>query len=163
MLRVLTGIMPMAVAGYTSLLQIRPYKNSDFDTVVALWDACGLLRPWNDPAKDVALCRQTASSELFVGLHQGNGPPATLVATVMTGSDGHRGWMYYLAVEPTLQGQGFARAMVRHAEDWLAGHGIRKVELMIRDDNDAVRSFYERLGYRVEPRIVMSRWLKRDD
>ncbi len=81
----------------------------------------------------------------------------------MTGSDDHRGWMYYLAVDPALQRQGFAHTMVRHVEAWLADLGIRKVELMIRDNNDSVRSFYERIGYGMEPRIIMSRWLNQDE
>jgi ribosomal protein S18 acetylase RimI-like enzyme len=81
----------------------------------------------------------------------------------MTGSDGHRGWLYYVAVHPDHRGSGLGRAMVRHAERWLGRLGIAKVELMIRDDNDAVRGFYERLGFAVEPRIVMSRWLSEAD
>lgn len=143
-----------------SSVHIRTYVDDDFENVVALWHACGLLRPWNEPASDIALCRSTASSELFVGLVGGNDDATKLIATVMTGSDGHRGWMYYLAVDPTFRYEGFARAMVRHAENWLAALGIRKVELMIRDDNEAVRSFYEKIGYAVEPRIVMSRRLE---
>jgi ribosomal protein S18 acetylase RimI-like enzyme len=140
-------------------IRIRAYIDEDFERVVALWDTCGLLRPWNEPADDIALCRRTASSELFVGFAGDNEDPTKLSATVMTGSDGHRGWMYYLAVDPTLRRKGFARAMVRYAEHWLAALGIRKVELMIRDDNEAVRSFYEKIGYAVEARIIMSRWL----
>lgn len=131
--------------------------------MVALWHTCGLLRPWNHPAEDIALCRQTASSELWVGVFGKNENAPKLVATIMTGSDGHRGWLYYLAVDKKFQRNGFARTMVRYAEDWLAGQGIRKVELMIRDDNKPARTFYERVGYETEPRIVMSRWLKRHD
>jgi len=138
-------------------IRIRAYEDADFGRVVALWHACSLLRPWNEPASDIALCRSTANSELFVGL---NGDDATkLIATVMAGSDGHRGWMYYLAVDPDERHKGLARAMVRQAESWLAALGIRKVELMIRENNDAVRAFYEKIGYAVEPRIIMSRWL----
>ncbi len=142
-----------------SSIRIRAYIDDDFEGVVALWHACGLLRPWNEPANDIALCRSTDSSELFVGLVGDNDDAIKLIATVMTGSDGHRGWMYYLAVDPALRHKGFARAMVRQAENWLAARGIRKVELMIRDDNEAVRSFYEKIGYAVEPRVIMSRWL----
>lgn len=142
-----------------SSIHIRTYVDDDFQDVVALWHACGLLRPWNEPASDIALCRSTASSELFVGLVGDNDNAIKLIATVMAGSDGHRGWMYYLAVDPALRYKGFARAMVRHAESWLAALGISKVELMIRDDNEAVRSFYEKIGYAVEQRLVMSRWL----
>jgi ribosomal protein S18 acetylase RimI-like enzyme len=140
-------------------IRIRAYLDGDFERVVALWHACGLLRPWNEPADDIALCHRTASSELFVGLTGDDDAASMLGATVMTGSDGHRGWMYYLAVDPALRRKGFARAMVHHAEHWLATLGIRKVELMIRDDNEAVRSFYEKIGYAVEPRMIMSRWL----
>ena len=147
----------------TSELHIRPYEDSDYDQVVALWGDCGLLRPWNDPAKDIGLCRRTASSELWVGVFGENESTTMLVATIMTGSDGHRGWLYYLAVDQKFQRNGFARAMVRYAENWLAGQGVRKVELMIRDDNNPVRTFYERVGYETEPRIVMSRWLKDHD
>ena len=147
----------------TSELHIRPYEDCDYDQVVALWGDCGLLRPWNDPAKDITLCRRTASSELLVGALLKNKDSERIVATVMTGSDGHRGWLYYLAVRSKFQRKGFARAMVRYAEDWLASQGIRKVELMIRDNNEPVRAFYERVGYEIEPRIVMSRWLKDHD
>jgi ribosomal protein S18 acetylase RimI-like enzyme len=147
----------------TSALHIRLYEDADYENVVALWDKCGLLRPWNDPAEDIALCQRTASSELWVGVFGKNEDPTTLVATIMTGSDGHRGWLYYLAVDQKFQRNGFARAMVRYAEDWLAGQGIRKVELMIRDDNEPVRAFYERVGYETEPRTVMSRWLRDHD
>lgn len=129
---------------------------------MTLWERCGLLRSWNPPAEDIALCRNTPSSELFVGLLAGKRPSKPLVATVMTGSDGHRGWLYYLAVDPTSRRAGHARQMVRHAERWLANQGIRKVELMIREDNDSVRSFYEQVGYTVEPRLVMSRWLSNE-
>jgi ribosomal protein S18 acetylase RimI-like enzyme len=147
----------------TSSLHIRPYEDTDYKNVVALWDECGLLRAWNDPAKDIALCRRTVSSELWVGVLEKSQGPTMPVATIMTGSDGHRGWLYYLAVSQEFERNGFARSMVRHAEDWLAGQGIRKVELMIRDDNEPVRTFYERVGYKTEPRTVMSRWLRDRD
>lgn len=140
-------------------IRIRAYTDADFERVVTLWNACGLLRPWNEPAYDITLCRNTASSELFVGLTANRDNATELIATVMTGSDGHRGWMYYLAVDPALRHKGFARAMVRRAESWLAASGIRKVELMLRDDNETVRAFYEKIGYAVEPRLIMSRWL----
>ena len=74
------------------------------------------------------------------------------------GSDGHRGWLYYLACDPSRRRQGLARAMVRHAERWLAASlGIGKVQLMIRAGNEPVCDFYSRLGYEEEPRVVMAR------
>ena len=154
--------MTLAHLDTTRLLHIRPYIDADLDSVAKLWQSCGLARPWNSPARDIALCRDTPSSELFVGLTRQRNGAGEVVATVMTGNDGHRGWLYYLAVDPALQRKGFARKMVGPAEAWLARQGVCKVPLMIRDDNEAACRFYERVGYAVEPRIIMSRWLKRD-
>ena len=145
------------------LPDIRPYQAADQSVVIALWDACGLLRTWNNPASDIALCLDTPASNLFVATAAGDDGIAGLWATIMCGSDGHRGWLYYLAVDPGRRRAGVARSMVRHAEGWLAEQGIGKVELMIRRENDAVREFYERVGYEVEPRLVMSRRLQDDD
>jgi len=144
-------------------LDIRVFDAEDQGAVIALWDACDLLRPWNDPASDIGLCLDTPASNLFVAGAAGEDGIAGLWATIMCGSDGHRGWLYYLAVDPARRRTGVARSMVRHAEDWLAGQGIRKVELMIRPENDGVREFYERMGYEVEPRMVMSRRLQDHD
>ncbi len=77
----------------------------------------------------------------------------------MVGHDGHRGWMYYLAVAPDAQGGGLGRAMVGHAEAWLKASGAPKVQLMIRAENEPVARFYQALGYRTETVVVMSRWL----
>ena len=96
----------------------------------------------------------TAESELFVGEEGGR-----LVATIMTGHDGHRGWLYYLAVDPARRHRGLGRCMVAHAEAWLGARGVAKVNLMIRDGNKAVVEFYEAVGYAGEPRVVMSRFL----
>lgn len=145
-----------------ALLNIRPYGPEDQEAVIALWQACSLLRDWNDPASDIALCMDTPSSALFVATRAGGDGTGGVCATIMCGSDGHRGWLYYLAVDPDRRHGGIARSMVRRAEDWLAARGIRKVELMIRPENDAVREFYERMNYEVEPRLVMSRWLNDD-
>ena len=142
------------------LSEIRPYDAADREAVIALWRACDLLRPWNDPDSDIALCLESPGSRLFVaGVAREDGIDG-LSATIMCGSDGHRGWLYYLAVDPAIRHAGAARRMVRHAEDWLAGQGVHKVQLMIRPENDAVRDFYERVGYEVEPRVVMSRRLQ---
>ena len=141
-------------------LDIRFFEAEDQGAVIALWDVCDLLRPWNDPASDIGLCLGTPASNLFVAGAAGEDGIAALWATIMCGSDGHRGWLYYLAVDQDRRHAGIARSMVRYAENWLAGQGIGKVELMIRPGNDAVREFYERVGYEVEPRLVMSRRLQ---
>ena len=137
-------------------LEIRPIEDGDSDEVVALWRLCGLTRPWNDPARDIAFCRKSAEAVLLVGRE----PAADrLLATVMVGHDGHRAWVYYLAVEPTAQSKGHGRAMMAAAEDWAKARGVPKLELLIRSENVDVKRFYEALGYRVEDVIVMARWL----
>lgn len=83
-----------------------------------------------------------------------------IVATVMAGSDGHRGWVYYVAAAPGLQGQGHGRAIMLAAEAFLREQGVPKIELMVRSDNLAARGFYDRLGYSTEDVVVMSRRLK---
>ncbi len=136
---------------------IRRFGDGDLDAVVALWRACDLVMPYNPPVADIASCRAAPHSELFVAEVEGR-----LVATAMAGHDGHRGWLYYVAVEPARRGEGLGRRIVAHAETWLASLGVRKVNLIIRDTNLDVRSFYQRLGYAVEPRCVMARWLVAD-
>jgi ribosomal protein S18 acetylase RimI-like enzyme len=135
-------------------LDIRPIEDRDVERVAALWENCGLTRPWNDPQADIALARRSPQAEVFVGLEG-----SRLIASVLCGSDGHRGWLYYLAVDPEQQMNGLGKRMVARAEAWLRAQGVPKVELMIRDGNESVRDFYEAIGYAVEPRVVMSRWL----
>ena len=135
-------------------LAIAPIADDDIASVVALWQRCGLTRPWNDPTGDIAFARRGPNSAVLVGRHGG-----TLVATVMVGHDGHRGWFYYLGVDPALQGKGFGRAMTQAAEAWLIARGIAKAQLMVRADNDRVRAFYEALGYGEQERILFAKWL----
>lgn len=135
-------------------MDIRSFEDSDLDAVVALWRKCGLVVPWNDPAADIHLALDSGHGAVLVGFE---GPD--IIASVMVGHDGHRGWLYYLAVEPTRREAGLGRQIVKAAEHWAADRGIRKVELMIRGSNAAIREFYDRLGYRSEDVIVMSRWL----
>ena len=135
-------------------LAITDATDDDIDAIVGLWTRCGLTRPWNDPRADIALARRGDNAALLAGRDQGE-----IVAAVMVGHDGHRGWFYYLAVDPVAQRRGFGRAMVEAAEQWLSRHGIDKAMLMIRPDNERVRAFYEALGYFDQPRTVLARWL----
>lgn len=136
-------------------LTIRPCGDGDVAALVALWQAVGLVVPWNDPAADIALCRaKPDSAVLLVGVADGR-----VAASVMVGQDGHRGWLYYLATDPGWRGRGFGRAMVVAAEDWLTARGLRKAQLMVRETNTAVLGFYERLGYARSPVSVMQKWL----
>ena len=135
-------------------LSIREYRPADRDAVIALWEACGLTRPWNDPATDIAFCVARPESTILVGETDGR-----LIASVMTGHDGHRGWLYYLAVEPGLQKSGHGRTMVAAAEDWLKARGAPKVMLMVRPENTTVRAFYDALGYEEEERVIYAKRL----
>jgi ribosomal protein S18 acetylase RimI-like enzyme len=135
-------------------LAIAPLADADVEAVVALWERCGLTRPWNDPRADIALARRGPNSTILVGK-----ATDTVVASAMVGHDGHRGWFYYVAVDPARQKQGCGRIIMAAAEAWLKARGILKAELMVRPENGAVQAFYAALGYATEPRIVMSKWL----
>ena len=135
-------------------ITIRPFADGDLEPVRNLWAACSLTVPHNDPARDIAFCRASPAAELFVGVAGG-----AVVATAMSGHDGHRGWLYYVAVDPAHQGRGWGRQMVSHAESWLRALGVPKVNLMIRDTNAAARGFYAAIGYAAEPRVVMAKFL----
>lgn len=134
-------------------MNIRPYLPIDRDAVIALWRACDLTRPWNDPGSDIDTCISKAESTILIG----EDADGAVIATVMVGHDGHRGWLYYLAVSPAQQKAGLGRQMVSAAEDWVKARGIPKVMLMVRPENDKVRAFYDALGYTEEPRVIFSR------
>lgn len=135
-------------------MDIREYEDADLPQVAKLWQACGLTRPWNDPAADLDLAQRTGSCVVLVGVKGG-----TVLATTMTGFDGHRGWLYYVAVRPDVQGHGFGRRMVEAAEERLRAMGCPKVELIVRAGNERVLETYAALGYRQEARALMSKWL----
>lgn len=135
-------------------MEIRRYAEPDFPAVVALWDEAGISVPYNDPAQEIPLAVASPNAALFIGEEHGK-----LVGTVLAGHDGHRGWLYKLAVAPAQQQRGLGRRLVAHAESWLAQQGMPKINLMIRDTNATVRDFYVRLGYVVAPRIVMQKGL----
>ncbi len=137
------------------LLTIRAATAADEADVVALWRACGLVASYNDPAVDFRFARGGACSDVLLGEDE----DGRTVGAVMVGHDGHRGWLYYVAASPDARGRGTGRQMVRSAEDWLRRRGVVKVQLLVRDTNTQVVSFYERLGFEVAPRVVMSKWL----
>ncbi|MFD6166286.1 GNAT family acetyltransferase [Oerskovia sp. NPDC060287] len=124
-------------------VEFREIADDDVEQVVALWDGCGLVRPWNDAHRDVADARVNPTSTVLVAHDEGG----AVVATALAGYEGHRGWIYYVAVAPALQGAGLGRDAVVAAEAWLLDAGARKVRLMVRTTNTPVLGFYERLGY----------------
>jgi hypothetical protein len=141
-------------AASKSNLVVGPIADNDIPAVVALWERCGLTRPWNDPQADIARARGKTNSEILVG-RDGR----AVVATVMVGHDGHRGWVYYVAVDPDRHKQGHGRAIMTAAENWLRGHGVEKLQLLVRADNTRVQAFYETLEYDQQERVIYAKWL----
>ncbi|WP_194470860.1 GNAT family acetyltransferase [Bradyrhizobium sp. CCBAU 51753] len=135
-------------------LAIAPIADADVTDVIALWQACGLTRPWNDPAADIALARRGPGSAVLVGRDDN-----AIVATAMVGHDGHRGWVYYVAVAPDRQGQGFGRTMMAAAEDWLRQAGVPKLQLLVRRENAKAGAFYQSLGYEESTSVMLAKWL----
>jgi ribosomal protein S18 acetylase RimI-like enzyme len=135
-------------------LSIAPIEDADVAAIVALWQRCGLTRPWNDPAADIALARKQPNADVLAGRDG-----STIVASVLVGHDGHRGWVYYVAVDPYARHKGYGGAIMAAAEDWLRQRGIEKLQLMVRPDNKQVQAFYEALGYDEQARVVYAKWL----
>ncbi len=127
---------------------------ADRETVVALWHAAGLTQPWNDPDADFGRAVAGSASTILL-LREG----ATLLGTVMVGEDGHRGWVYYLAVAEAARGQGHGRALMAAAESWLRARGCPKLQLMVREGNDAAIGFYRALGLEPQPVVTLGRFL----
>lgn len=121
---------------------------------VALWRACGLTRPWNDPVEDLHRALAGPASTVLAAV-EGD----VLVGTVMTGHDGHRGWLYYLAVREDRRGTGTGRALVAACEQWARDRGVPKVQLMVRGGNAGAVAFYARLGYEPADVVVLGRRL----
>jgi ribosomal protein S18 acetylase RimI-like enzyme len=138
-------------------LRVEPAQSTDRAAVVELWTACGLVVPHNPPDADFGMALNKPNSEILVGKLAGG-----IVGSVMVGHDGHRGWVYYVAVDPAHQRQGFGERLISESERWLRGKGIRKMQLMVRDSNLGVLDFYRRIGYEAAPVVVMQRWLDDD-
>lgn len=135
-------------------MTIRPYQDADEEQVVALWHACGLVRPQNDPHADIRSKLKVQPELFLVGLVDGR-----VAATLMAGYEGHRGWLNFLAVAPDRQRQGRGRQMVEAAEAALAALGCPKINLQVRASNQGVVEFYRRLGYGVDEVISLGKRL----
>jgi ribosomal protein S18 acetylase RimI-like enzyme len=133
---------------------IRPFEERDRLSLKKLWEHCDLTVPHNDPDHDIDFAIHSPSSKIFVGEIEKD-----IIASVMVGYDGHRGWLYYVAVNKDYQKRGYGRAMISTAEKWLKDNGVPKSMLLIRETNEHVKAFYEQLGYETTPRTVMQRWL----
>src|SRR5579863_6042565 len=136
----------------TMSFAFRPYRDEDLEAVIALWRAGDILRPHHDPAREITFVRDATNAELILAFES-----ERLAGSVQVGHDGHRAWMYRLAVDPGFRRRGCGRALVARAEDWALARHMPKLMLMIRDGNEAVARFYGQLGFEAEPRMVMSK------
>jgi len=141
----------------TSNGRIRSFLPADENAVIALWEKCGLLRPQNDPSKDIAR-KMKVQPELFLVAER----DGRIIGTVMAGYEGHRGWINYLGVMPGHQRLGIGRRLVAEAETRLRAAGCPKINLQVRPDNKAAVLFYERLGFSIEGSISLGKRLEQD-
>ena len=146
----MTGPAPETVP----TLAIADIRDADVAPVIALWQACGLTRPWNDPAADIALARREPNSTILIGRDDG-----AIVATAMVGYDGHRGWVYYVATDPDRRAKGYGRAIMNAAEDWLRAAGVPKLQLLVRPENSGVAAFYQSIGFGEQKILFFTKWL----
>jgi ribosomal protein S18 acetylase RimI-like enzyme len=136
---------------------IRTFALPDEPAVIALWQRCDLTRPWNDPHKDIRRKLAVQPNLFLVGVIDGE-----IVATAMAGYDGHRGWIYYLGVDPAHQKKGYGRAMMEEAERRLRDAGCPKINLQVRRSNRAAVDFYRQLGYSFDDVVSLGKRLEPD-
>jgi ribosomal protein S18 acetylase RimI-like enzyme len=139
-------------------MNIRSFQAADRELVVDLWSRCGLLRPWNDPRKDIAR-KLRVQPELFLVVEV----EGAIAGTVMAGYDGHRGWINYLAVDPGSRHRGLGRALMAEAERLLRERGCPKINLQVRHDNREAIAFYQRIGFAEDAVVSLGKRLERDD
>ena len=137
---------------------IRTFQPDDEPGVIDLWRQCGLIVPWNNPETDIQRKLSTSPDLFYVGLLDDE-----LIASCMAGYDGHRGWIYFLAVKSDYQRKGLASMLIDHAESELLKLGCPKLELMVRKTNENVISFYQSAGYDIDPVMVLSKRLTEDE
>jgi ribosomal protein S18 acetylase RimI-like enzyme len=136
------------------MMEILPFRPAHEAAVVALWQECGLTRSWNDPHRDIAR-KLAVQPELFlVGVLD-----QSIVASVMAGYEGHRGWVNYLAVAPSFRGRGLARQLMQRVENLLLQRGCPKVSLLVRTSNPEAVAFYRHLGYMQDEAVSLGKRL----
>jgi ribosomal protein S18 acetylase RimI-like enzyme len=144
----------MADFFYARPVDIQVLPEDLFAAAVGLWHECGLTRPWNDAGEDLMRAMRGPDSTVLSYVRGGE-----LVGTAMVGHDGHRGWVYYLAVRENERKRGVGRALMRSCEEWTIAHGVPKLQLMVRAGNEPALTFYGRLGYETNDVVVLGRRL----
>ena len=135
-----------------AITRIRPDESS---AAIALWQAAGLVRLWNDPGADIAAALNCPTATILAA-HDAAG---ALTGTAMAGYDGHRGWIYYVAVDPDCRKRGLGRVIMAAAEDWLRQAGIAKLQLLVRRENAQANAFYQSLGFEESTSVMFQKWL----
>jgi ribosomal protein S18 acetylase RimI-like enzyme len=139
-------------------MKIRPFEVSDQTEVIELWKACQLIVPWNDPLKDIARKLKVDADLFLVGEAEGK-----IIASVMGGYEGHRGWINYLAISPQQRRKGYGKKIMQLVEQRIRQKGCPKINLMIRASNTAAVSFYQSLGYDPETSVALGKRLQPDN
>jgi len=138
-------------------MKIRTFEEQDKNEVIALWRECGLVVPQNDPAKDIERKLKVDPELFLVGLDENS-----IVATVMGGYEGHRGWINYLAVKPSEQRKGYGQAIMQAVKRLLKQRGCPKINLQVRTTNSAVIAFYAAIGYGNDNVVGLGKRLEHD-
>jgi ribosomal protein S18 acetylase RimI-like enzyme len=138
-------------------MKIRAYAPTDKNEVVSLWNECGLVAPQNNPAKDIERKLRVDPDLFLVGINESG-----VVATVMGGYEGHRGWINYLAVKPCEQRKGYGKAMMSAVETRIKQKGCAKINLQVRSTNEQVIGFYAAIGYGKEQLVSLGKRLEYD-
>ncbi|MBL4784925.1 MAG: GNAT family acetyltransferase [Cohaesibacteraceae bacterium] len=133
---------------------------SDIPEIIALWKLCGLIRPWNDPDRDINMALSTASSTILAARKNST---AEIISSVMVGYDGHRGYVYYVCVHPDEQSKGYGRKVMQAATTWLLEQGVWKLQLLVRGSNLGVVEFYKSIGFDQSDCVLLEKWIDPDD
>ena len=138
-------------------MEIRSYQTQDTSEIIELWQSCGLTVPWNNPGKDISRKLKVQPELFLVGVLE-----AKIVASAMAGYDGHRGWIYYLAVDPDCRNKGFGRMLVEAVAARLKSMGCPKLNIMVRSTNEAVIEFYQTIGFQKDDVVCLGSRLAED-
>ena len=153
----LTFIITLLYFQVANSMEIRVFRQDDFEEVITLWERCDLLRPWNDPEMDIER-KLNHDADLFLVAEVGG----EVVGSLMGGYDGHRGSAYYLGVHPEYRGRGIANALLSRLEKKLIARGCPKIHIMVREENDLVIGMYERLEYEQQDVVLLGKRLIED-
>lgn len=139
-------------------MEIRVFRQEDFEEVIIFWERCDLLRSWNDSEMDIER-KMNYDVSLFLVVEV-NGD---VVGTVMGGYDGYRGFVYYFGVYLEFRGRGIVNALFNRLEKKLIVRGCSKIQINVSEDNDMVFGMYERLGYEYVDVLSLGKRLIEDE